>query len=574
MYSIRLLTGEFLDVPTGLTLPYELNNQIFSTSSTDVLPGSFTFPVDLPTSDRNCRLLNHPQLVANAYNFQEYADTSLYCHGVEIFRGTLKILSANRQKIKISIVAAPLSKLKNVPLNELDLGGDRSVGDTDHTLSLALDTANHPLDFDFAFFPVLNDRFMGAQDDEDYRRNMQNHFNVDTERFEVSHGAPNFMPFVRADYVISRIFAGIEFGFQNLFALDDERRKIYLYNNRSLWTAKGVLDPIDLRNHVPKTPAIAWLRKFMSVFCLGLFTNVFRRTIRLIPLRDLLARPALHDWTQYVLDPVEISSAAGDIPVRINYAESDDEAFQYGRRNVRPPVLATFRHLEEIETSTFSGTAGYFYVTSRAAYYYYDPAEITSQRYRLIYTEIGPAPVREGTPSLDIDMAPLFDFWHRSDVWIARPTNAPWGPMPMCRIPGATEYLPDGATESIRLEADIPERLMIYRGYLQDSNLKFYPMAVSTPYLSLPSPPIGNVSLRLQDELGTYNQFWSLWHQVLTKGKPVSLRLALPLSDLLAFSFEDKVTIQNIDYFVKRLQVTQALSDSRMLVEADMISMI
>jgi hypothetical protein len=574
MYSIRLRTGEFLDVPVGLTLPYELNNQVFSTSSTEVLPGSFTFPVDLPASDLNRRLLNNPQLEANAYNFREYPDTSIYCHGVEIFRGTLKILSANRQKIKVTVVSAPLSKLKNVPLNELDLGGDRSVGDTATTLAFARSTAENPLDHDFCFFPVLNDRFLGGQDNEDYRRNMQNHFNVDTLQFEVGHGSPNFMPFVRADYVISRIFAGLEFGFQNLFAIDDERRKIYLYNNRSLWTAKGVLDPIDLRNHVPKTASTAWLRKFMSVFCLGLFTNVFRKTIRLIPLRDLLARPAQHDWTQYALDPAEISSAAGDIPVRVNYPDSDDEAFQYGRRNVRPPVLATFRHLEEIETSSFSGTAGYFYVTSRAAYYYYDPAEITSQRYRLIYTELGPAPVREGNPTLDIEMAPLFDYWHRSDVWIARPTNSPFGPMPMCRITGTTEYLPTGATESIRVESNIPERLMIYRGYLQDSMLRFYPLAVSTPYLSLPSPAIGKVSLRLQDEFGTYNQFWSLWHQVLTKGKPVSITLELPLSQLLAFSFEHKVTVRNIDYFVKRLLVTKALSGSRMLVEADLVSMI
>jgi len=46
----------------------------------------------------------------------------------------------------------------------------------------------------------------------------------------------------------------------------------------------------------------------MGGFNLGLFTNIFNRTIDLVPLRDIVSRPPAHDWTEYVIGEIEIDT--------------------------------------------------------------------------------------------------------------------------------------------------------------------------------------------------------------------------------------------------------------------------
>ena len=60
--------------------------------------------------------------------------------------------------------------------------------------------------------------------------------------------------------------------------------------------------------------------------------------------------------------------------------------------------------------------------------------------------------------------------------------------------------------------------------------------------------------------------------QMLIAGKHVTQTFTLPITELVKFSFEDKVRVVNMDYFVKRLRVQKLIGRGLALVEVSMVS--
>jgi hypothetical protein len=81
-------------------------------------------------------------------------------------------------------------------------------------------------------------------------------------------------------------------------------------------------------------------------------------------------------------------------------------------------------------------------------------------------------------------------------------------------------------------------------------------------------------SLRWTGERGLFATRFALWHEMAANGKPVAMQLTLPVTLLTAFSFEDKVRISQMDYFVKSLRITKLYPDGRFLIEAKLFTTI
>lgn len=572
MYQIRMPAGEFLDTEANLNLQFELNNQVFSSSDPTVIPGSFTFPASIPLSGKNKRLLGDPQLVTNARKRTAIEGVWVYLDGIPFFYGTLTIGDCDEKTAKISIVSNPVSQLKNIPLNTLDLGGDRVIGDAAAMLAHAKDTAQNPEDHDYVFCPIVN-RYFLDEPTGDERCFMQNHFNEAAEVFQVADAYPIFMPFIKVDYLLERIFSGIDYSFSNQFQTITELRRLCLYNNRSMWTAAGMPTTLNLQNHVSKTGATEFIKKLAAVFNLGLFTNPFTKTIRLIPVRDIYRRAAKFDWTAYAYRDMTVGSE-GNAPKSFDFeADGSDQMFAANAAQIRPAdadVIARVTNIDELEANPdYVTTSGIYYIVSREGYYYYDFAAGSAFRYRLIYTELGPAPTRDSSDVFTMALSPLFDWFPRGDIFQAPASSAPGGPMPSCRIAGAVQYV--SGSEVIKQEAEIPDRLLMYRGWQQNAAITHhYPQACTTPYQAL-GILNDEYSLRLQGDYGIYKQWWST---SLRDGKPVTLKFALPVGALIEFSFEDKIRVQNMDYFAKTLRINRVLSNHRVEVEAQLVSVI
>lgn len=565
-------SGNYLEGVFNLN--FELNNQVFSTSSSSALPGSFSFPFDVPLTVANRGALGNPDIIQNADLPEDFDDVEVYCYGVLMFIGTLTIMEATPDKARINIVSNPMRQLRDVPLNELDLGGVRDIGDTATMLSHALATANDPLDYDYVFFPILNELYL-YEPTADLRCRFQNYYSVDAGAFQVDDDYPALMPFIRVEYLLTQIFSGMDYTFSNKFQVNDELRRLCLFNIRSLWDST-LSETIDLRNHVSTTKSTVFLRNLVAVFNLGLFTNIFKRTINLTPVRDILSRPPLHDWTDHVLWPHSIAFSKSDVPDYYAYREESEDAAleRYTAINPRPSdddVIATVDELFEIDALP-SHPEGIYYVTTRWAYYYYRPALPASLRFEILYSELGLAPVRSGE-KFELPMPTLFDFWHFGETYPQPPSSPPIGAMPHVQMAGTVTYTPTGATDPVEQENTTADRLVWYRGMQQDNDLVDYPRACSSNFNNL-GLPADDYALRVDGDTGIYSVWWELWHTMLQSGKHVTQQFALPIGELIAFSFEDKIRVGNMDYFVKKLRVGKPLGQSRLLVEASMVSVI
>ncbi|MBL7780673.1 MAG: hypothetical protein JNM22_05600 [Saprospiraceae bacterium] len=569
MWSIQLPTGDFLESVPALS--FELNNQIFSTDDNSILPGSFAFPVDIPLSPRNQVLLDHPHLVNNSRAFSKYEGCWIYAHGVPLFQADLRITNATPSKVKISLTANPIGNLKDKKLRDLGLGEERSIGDSTAMLAHAKATTTAPVDYDYVFFPILNDGYLsnGYIDD---RARFQNYWNLSTDQFEVDHDYPAFMPFIRLEYLLEQMFAPLAFTFNNRFQTTDELRRLCLYNGTSMWTRSGLPTTIDLRRHVPDRLATAELKDILQNFALGVFTNIFSRTISIVPLRDLLTQPPKRDWTAYRVGAETIESR--DVfPDNVYYRIPEEDAMfaKYPERTLPPNFyqgeLDTLDELDDIGLA-----AGSYFIRARHAYYYaLNPG---ASPYVLIYLYLGWAP-GQGSTRLELPMPPLFDN-HPSIV--SGVTTEPWGsPIPWCNMPGTVEYIdPDGNVIS---QSNTPsERMLWYRGmYINTLMGGDYPQASAAPFGNTAEEAdtlIDTLSLHMDGERGIYNQYWKQWHQMLRYGKSTIQQFSIPVSELVQFSFEEKIRAGSMDYFVKKIKIKQLLSNHLVLVEANLVSTI
>lgn len=548
MIGIRY-QDEFLDVQPGTSLTWELNNLVFSSSDSSKLPGSFSLPFTLPATARNRNLLNYPERIDNASPFLLEGAVEICWNGIVVFPGTMKVTEASVKDIKVYIIANPLSTVKTTALNELDLDGDRTFADA-ATLKLhAKATAETPLDYDYVFFPIWNRDFLEQPGDNPKCR-FQNWYNSTTGAFDVDHEFPALMPFVRLDYMLNKIFASTEYDFENLFQTTDELKLICLYNQKSLWTAEGLATTINLQDHVSKTGAAAFVRKVMGAFCLGIFYNPWNKVLRLIPIQTLINTAPHQDWTDRLLYFPTVISSDQQPEILCWKRDDDDGAWAHYDKYPKPASIDG----ELTNAGLLAAAPGTYYVTDRHSYY----LKNSIPRYFFKHTTLGCAPAETGKPVFEAECQALWDAFLYGEGQTPIP-DGNYIAVPHCRIKGSVEYEYDpggGADPEVRNQAnDIPDRITIYRGMYADFDGDDYPLASGLPW-DASSNLIGEISLRWDGPYGMYETWWKGWHQMLRNGKNVTCQMRLTIADIVSFNFEDKVRIQNQDFFIKKMRIS------------------
>lgn len=289
----------------------------------------------------------------------------------------------------------------------------------------------------------------------------------------------------------------------------------------------------------------------------------------MIPINDLLSRQTELDWTKYATKGQNVEKPTGGIDYISYKEEGGDAVYQDFPVADVPPVGYTYQreveNLDEIESNGYP--TGMYYVRSRHSYYYYN---ISPFLFRRVYCELGFAPVRTGD-KIELTLPPLFDYEIFQGDGIDDPVDVP---MAYIKTAGTVEYqsgTSGGSPVYTRQTADIPDRMTLYRGIQFGSGPGDYPLAHAHNYDGLEAK-IGDYSLFVDGPDGIYQKFWRTWFNMLASGKHVSQSFALPISELTAFSFEMKVRVENMDYYMKRLKVGKLLGNNSVLVDADMVS--
>lgn len=574
MYTIRMPSGQYLDGEHKLA--FEWNNQVLSTSDASVLPGSFTFPADVPLTDRNRVELGHPHLVANAAGWQAYDGAVIECYGIPMFTGRLTIRKCDDRKASISVVANALYTVRDVLLSDLDLGGDRAVADWPaHMLA----TADTPEGYDYAFFPVWNPDHNDYPDTDTYydERSWQNYWDIATGAFTETAGA--ITPFARVDYVLQAIFAGAGFSVDNAWQTTEELRRLYLYHNNDARVLQGSYPSVtpglpsifNLKNHVPAIKAREFLKKLVAQWGLGFFTGVQQSDrVTILPVQAALNRPPRHDWTLYSIDGTPREEALS--PAR---AYDYDQPVELPPGVPRPHQAIQQRTLGDLNTTIAGLSPGvyWFYLEDGHVLIRIDKT-VGGFSLETYLQHGGVYPYGDTETPLDTGMECLRTLYGGNEGfgYYAAPGKV-------------SRWQPVGAGYERRQEQS-PVALMLYRG-IQDDGDGDVPLAANHVWLPSGSGGTrshiisGGVSLGESDyslnwfgDRGLYAQFHRLFGSVMNGGKHVTIRFHLPVAQLVDFSFQDKVRVSNMDYFVKRLRVSDPVGRGRVMVEASMVSVI
>lgn len=578
-WGIKLPSGEFLDLPADFNLQFELNNQVFSSGDASILPGSFSFPIQVALTPRMRQQLNNPDRIDNTAYFQPIEGIAVCVDKNPLLTGTLTLDKAVGNNISLTIVINPLSTFKKTTLDQLDLGGERSIDPFPTVPSLMSATSNDPEDYDFVFFPVL-----GAEINSwpTYFSNgipwfHQNYFDESVGGFTNDSGI--YSPFVKLEYLLQQIFLGLGEGysFTNAWQNTVELKRLYVYNNVDMRRfSASSLEPVlndtfTLNKHVPKVPVTEFLKKMTAQWCLGMFTNYFNQTFRIVPLATVLGAATLKDWTGYAASLPSIENPEA-FPDNFNYAN-----FNNPRAGV--PAPHTVEHFDTYEDYQ-DGTPTQRFVHIESHTLLLDRETpggvfgLNTNRWKIhrgFYTNSKGDTFDPGMEALfGTDAFGLAQM--ESSVALTR-----WVEID---TPGGSEWSYDDYTA--------PLALMLYRGVqnLQPDGFAF-PVASNHVWkervgagerldIKVGSTVLGQAewSLNWEGEYGLYNKAWKQWHTLLRQGKHITQQFIIPVAVLREFSFEDKIRVGNMDYFLKRLRILKLLADGKLLVETSMVSVI
>lgn len=571
--------GQFLELYPDTAVTFTIHTPLYTGGDPTSIPGTYSVPVSIPLTDANKQLLKHPHVINNVDKFATYKDVIFYAEGLPVFKGELTVtnagISAGRAVAEVSFVVNPFAAIKDTYIDELPLQRVTALA--------AKGTALHPELFNYAFFPVMNAYFSSKTADElrdiaqdswkdFYDIACQNFYDIALQDFSPNSRA--ITPFVKVKYIVEQIFASVGIVLvDELFADDEDMQQLYQYNNRSIpsWSSA-----FSLQDHLPHIKSNEYLKELASLFFAGIFANVFSNEVKLKSLNDVVAAPHVHDWTHAAAPDYKI--VENDTPSSFEFdADSNDNLFARSTYSTQD--------FDEIRTTTSLGSppppstgSSVYYEGNNFARFFDETIRffgetITHKKYFWKHTSEA-----DGDP-YEIKMVPLFMAEH-----LRKDNRQYWyngqGPYnrycPMVEIAG---YSPEVNEDEASEDFPLANRVVFYRGmqpithaHPNDTVLHFngeYPMASNNVY-NAAGIKIADQALLLNTDYGIIEKRAKSWIHFLENRDTVQKIIHLNIKDIINFKAEDKVRIQNNNYFVSKMKITfRSSNQPRKIIAVD-----
>lgn len=572
-YGIEI-NDTFLDFYPDTVLSFELNSPLYFGDDANEIQGSFMFSVNVPLSPGNRLLLQNPQLVDNARRFVKSVACGVWVEGVQLFQGTLDVVDSAERSVNVRVLINMLQPLKELQMNALNVGtfpvGRITTAELEAEM---LATVQNPEAYNYVFVPVHNTAFFVTLStfalafDE-----FQNYYDLTTAAFSVQEGGA-VTPFLKLNYVLSRLFAHVGYTLNNDFQTTVELQQLLVYNAYTLFSKLGATGHFDvpLNKCLSTTKANEFLKTVCSTFAVAPFANAFTQQVTLKCFKDLLTNAAKSDWTSKVVGLKQVSQS-DEFPKHFKFLESD-----------LSPVLEADKlpKFTTISTNIQMPKSGIYKIESEDSHVSAVLATVENSNTEQ-YTDYYPSDyktVQTGTNTLESKVKTITTARLHSASFTSVDATTTWTYKNY--FGAAIQHKGFDSGENSTTQSDI---FMFYRGF-KNLTAQFGPQG-AIPYASneVRTAVIGNATqpieigntpaqyaLHWDGEAGIYNRFWAEWHTFLSQKRHVTHVLNLSLKDLLAFEFSDKIRIDNKEYFVKTLKITLSRRGLQ-AVEADLIT--
>ena len=588
------IKGQFLDLLPNTTFGFELSNPAYLGDKIDVISNGIVFSTKVPLTPKNLELLEYPNLIENDGFFVRNEPAEIVKSGRVIFSGLLKVGKSTspfvrEQSAEVSVSINNLSALKGLKMNELDLGVIDPLSISVSLEELATETCLHPHDYPYVFHTVWNPDIREPEAQVEGQLT-KFHPNFSPKEFQNQwFGAPTptslfgrvartggsiLTPFLKLTFLLERMFAHAGFSLRNDFQNTDELQLLTVYNNRSMHEKTGdVAHIFPLNQCASATTCDVYLGRLARLFSVVPFANVFTNTVELVKFSDILARPAVHDWTHAVTNGGEISQI-NNYPTAFGFKAASDSSIPKGEELAKLPRIQGKPNLSYIPSPdtipieelgdaiySFDGRKTYVKMINRDIYndtvyifeqYLFRESEgiqlaKQGEEWQSEITPLSQARVREGndvsTGSFVACVKQKIQFMQGEKVEFAdhlifyrglRPYA--WGNVDTTGTATTYRFFNIACAEDIAIDGK-PTRVGIDA---QDSGIA---NLVSVP---------PQYSMIWAGENGLYNRFWRANFEFLRNKKDVTVPLLLTIDELMAFSFADKIRIKNMEYLVKK----------------------
>ena len=576
MIGIKI-KNEWLDLRPDTQMSFSLTNPLYTGGNADVIQGSYSFPINIPLSPANRRTLNHPDRITSTAPLLKKEACEVWFQGSLLFQGEATISTANNSSASLYVVVNNLSPLKQVKMNELDLGTVTLGTDQDDIRAKMYATAFAPFDKDFLFFPVWNPGF-GWFVSEDGTYNYDDHYYQNAWNPEVQNNIIGRFeelgpktPFFKLRFILERMIESLGFSANVEFLDDRELELISLYSNKDIRDVNGDMPlELDIASCMNAETASSFLKNALRLFNAAPVVNIFENTVDFLSLRNILKRSTKRDWTKFA---------------SVNYGIEQTTNFpgSFTFKNTRAGIIQDITDLPIITIPSMDGLVGtpgvkVYYVEDQDRHIYVD-GELGATISPLLFDNEVVEDVDRDPYESAISFLPTFRVLLQNQGNKAFDTHA---------------IFQEGTfSDSERIqEAKFENRLLWYRGMHQNEN-GFFGLSSSAEIKTTIGDPVqvgfnavsSNVngvppelaatpakhSGNWPGDSGVYQNSWAGISDLLNNNKRVTRELKLPLSELIQFSFADKVRVENMDYLVRSLSVILT-NNGLKTVKADMLA--
>lgn len=570
MVGIKI-RNQFIDLFPDTAIEFEFDHPIgLIIDSVDEIKSGYSIPIDIPIDGLNASIIGRVDRLDLEGVLMQNEYCEIWIEGILLYLGKATIKGATNTRATLFIIFNELKELADINMAEVDYGGDRMIGaDTATRLAHAKATATNPLDYDYVFCPILNPKYFNDVNPLFSTQNFQNFWSFVTDNFVENNGGVA-MPFIRFDYLLTRIFKELGYTLDNQWQTTDELKKLLLWNNYNIYADLNTwADTINLANHVPYRSAIDFVKAIVGTYGLGLFPDPHTKTFELIPFRDLILAPEVADWTSKAAASYGHETNRDYVSrFRFDVDTSDDLSVQYS--GVTFPQGAVLG--EGLTARSMNAASEYFL---RFAYgdntYYFIPITNITEGFHATYIFQDQKEVNKGGTDKEVisQIIPLWNSWalHKDGV-IETGDDLPFQEWMVPHI----QHIGFDNNITIVKTPVTSFRAMLYRGFQPcDTGISgTYPMASTTRY-NIRGEVVGEHSLLWDREDGIYNKFWKLPFEMLKSKKSVKRKMNLTIADLLSFKFKNKYRIENQNYFFRKLRFS-ASAKGLSQIEVDMIT--
>lgn len=573
MIGIKIY-DRFLELSPNTSISFELNSPCYFGADIGSIKGGFSFPFTIPLSSKNKATLYHPNRIDNQRLFIKNTYCEVWTNTSLIFSGKATIQQATRTTAKMYILINDITALKDIMMNEASLGTATFGANQSEATAHAKDTADNPENHNYIFFPVKNNAFTEADDESTGKDEFINWYDTSPGSFVSDTVATAIVPFLKLDHVLSGGLSAINYTLVNNWQVDDELRRLVLYNNRSIHNGAAWELSTDLSNHAnPATSYGTLLKNLSRLFCLAPFEDKWNKQVELLPLKSLIGNGVRHDWTKKAAKEYTVKELNPDLVGGFQY----DDMYSKGEPTFwfesNPP---TYQLITDIDAIADDAPSSYYYEYTTDTLYYNELDVETTPEEGTVYSQISSKKSKLYLPYLIPDSSNDPYVSKLKTILMETSTsefNVRW------LVPEVWEegsFIFDANGLNLSAFKPFEDRLLFYRGMQAASPSGTYPMASNNVYDYNHNAIAGeNYSLLWNDHLDTslFNVWWKDWIDILQMRKVVTRQLLLTSKDIIQFNFKDKVRIDNQNYLVKRLRVTLSMRGIQP-TEAELVSVV